>query len=333
VLAHDFPFRVMDSLGMIAPEHYRSDDMQTAYISHPICLKHDMGEHHPECPARMHAIEDQLIASGLFAYLQHHEAPEATREHLLRVHDAAYLDAIVAAAPQQGMVELDGDTTMNPFTYRAALRAAGAVVLGVDLVMAGKTENVFCNIRPPGHHAERARAMGFCIFNNVAVGAAHALAAHGLKRVAIADFDVHHGNGTENIFHDDPRVMLCSTFQHPFYPYCGADSGNAHIINVPLAAGTGSQEFRDAVTDRWLPALEAFEPELLLISAGFDAHWEDDMSMLRLLDADYAWVTERLKLVAEKHCKRRIVSVLEGGYALHALGRSAMAHIKVLSGL
>jgi acetoin utilization deacetylase AcuC-like enzyme len=307
--------------------------MQTAYISHPLCLKHDMGEHHPECPARIHAIEDQLIASGLFGYLQYHEAPEATREQLLRVHDAVYLDAIVAAAPQQGMVELDGDTTMNPFTYQAALRAAGAVVLGVDLVMAGKIENAFCNIRPPGHHAERARAMGFCIFNNVAVGAAHALGAHGLKRVAIADFDVHHGNGTENIFHDDPRVMLCSTFQHPFYPYCGADSGNAHIINVPLVAGAGSEEFRDAVTNRWLPALGAFEPELLLISAGFDAHWEDDMSMLGLVDTDYAWVTEQLKLIADKHCGKRIVSVLEGGYALHALGRSAMAHIKVLSGL
>jgi acetoin utilization deacetylase AcuC-like enzyme len=318
---------------MIAPSHSAIIAMQTAYISHPLCLKHDMGAHHPECPARMHAIEDQLIASGLFGFLQHHEAPEATREQLLRVHTPAYLDAIAAAAPQHGMVELDGDTSMNPFSYPAALRAAGAAVLGVDLVMAGKVENAFCNIRPPGHHAERGRAMGFCIFNNVAVAAAHALAAHGLSRVAIADFDVHHGNGTENIFHDDPRVMLCSTFQHPFYPYCGADSGNAHMINVPLAAGTGSEGFREAVTDRWLPALEDFKPELLLISAGFDAHRDDDMAMLRLTDADYGWVTEQLKKLAYKHCHRRIVSTLEGGYELHALGRSAMAHIKVLSGL
>ncbi|HLP99274.1 MAG TPA: histone deacetylase family protein [Sideroxyarcus sp.] len=307
--------------------------MQTAYITHPLCLKHDMGAHHPECPARIHAIEDQLIASGLLGYLQQHDAPEATREQLLRVHEEAYLDAIIAAAPQQGTVELDGDTTMNPFTYPAALRAAGAAVLGVDLVMAQKVENAFCNIRPPGHHAERGQAMGFCIFNNVAVAAAHALAVHGLSRVAIADFDVHHGNGTEDIFHDDPRVMLCSTFQHPFYPYKGADSGNEHIINVPLAAGAGSEEFREAVTARWLPALEEFKPELLLISAGFDAHREDDMSMMRLVDADYSWVTERLKEVAYKHSQRRIVSTLEGGYELHVLGRCAMAHIKVLSGL
>ncbi len=307
--------------------------MQTAYITHPLCLKHDMGAHHPECPARIHAVEDQLIASGLFSHLQHHQAPEVTREQLLRVHDADYVDAIAAAAPQHGMVALDGDTAMNPFSYPAALRAAGAAILGVDLVMGNGIENAFCNIRPPGHHAERARAMGFCIFNNVAVAAAHALEAHGLSRVAIADFDVHHGNGTEDIFHDDPRVMLCSTFQHPYYPYKGADSGNEHMINVPLPAGTGSDEFREAVTTRWLPALEEFKPELLLISAGFDAHWEDDMAMFKLKDADYKWVTEQLKHVAYKHCHRRIVSVLEGGYELHALGRSAMAHIKVLSGL
>jgi acetoin utilization deacetylase AcuC-like enzyme len=274
---------------MIAPSHSAIIAMQTAYISHPLCLKHDMGAHHPECPARIHAIEDQLIASGLFGFLQHHEAPEATREQLSRVHTPVYLDAIAAAAPQHGMVELDGDTSMNPFSYSAALHAAGAVVMGVDLVMAGKVENAFCNIRPPGHHAERGRAMGFCIFNNVAVAAAHALAAHGLSRVAIADFDVHHGNGSEG--------------------------------------------FREAVTDRWLPALEEFKPELLLISAGFDAHRDDDMAMLRLVDADYGWVTEQLKKLAYKHCHRRIVSTLEGGYELHALGRSAMAHIKVLSGL
>jgi acetoin utilization deacetylase AcuC-like enzyme len=307
--------------------------MQTAYISHPLCLKHDMGTHHPESPARIHAVEDQLIASGLMHYLQHHDAPAATREQLMRVHDAAYIDSIESSVPPQGIVHLDADTALNPFSYQAALRAAGAVVLGVDLVIGKKVENVFCNIRPPGHHAERARAMGFCIFNNVAVGAAHALVHHGLQRVAIADFDVHHGNGTENIFHDDPRVMLCSTFQYPFYPYCGADSGNDHIINVPLAAGTGSEEFRAAVTQHWLPALEAFQPELLLISAGFDAHRDDDMASLKLTEADYAWVTEVLKRIAGKYAHGRIVSALEGGYELHALGRSALAHIKVLSGL
>lgn len=307
--------------------------MQTAYITHPLCLRHDMGGHHPESPARIHAIEDQLIASGLFGYLQHHEAPEATREQLLRVHAPDYMDAIAAASPQQGMVSLDGDTTMNPFTYPAALRAAGAAVMAVDLVMAGQVENAFCNIRPPGHHAERTQAMGFCIFNNVAIAAAHALAVHGLHRVAIADFDVHHGNGTEDIFHDDPRVMLCSTFQHPFYPYCGADSGNDHIINVPLKAGTSGGEFRTAVSEHWLPALERFQPEFLFISAGFDAHRDDEMASMRLVEADYAWVTEELKRIAAKYAQSRIVSVLEGGYELYALGRSATAHIKVLSGL
>jgi acetoin utilization deacetylase AcuC-like enzyme len=307
--------------------------LQTAYITHPLCLKHDMGAYHPESPARIHAIEDQLIASGLFYYLQHHEAPEATREQLMRVHDADYVDLITASAPQHGMLQLDGDTLMNPFSYPAALRAAGAVVMGVDLVMAGKVENAFCNIRPPGHHAERDRAMGFCIFNNVAIGAAHALAHHGLQRVAIADFDVHHGNGTEHIFHDDPRVMLCSTFQHPFYPYAGADSGNEHIINVPLAAGSSGTEFRAAVIQHWLPALERFQPELLLISAGFDAHRDDDMAMLGLTEPDYVWVTEELKRIADRYAQSRIVSVLEGGYELHALARSAQAHIKTLSGL
>jgi acetoin utilization deacetylase AcuC-like enzyme len=307
--------------------------MQTAYISHPLCLRHDMGGHHPESPARIHAIEDQLIASGLLNLLQRHDAPAATREQLMRVHDAAYIASIEASVPSTGLVQLDGDTAMNPFSYQAALRAAGAVVLGVDIVMDQKVENAFCNIRPPGHHAERSRAMGFCIFNNIAVGAAHAIAQYGLKRVAIADFDVHHGNGTEEIFHDDPRVMLCSTFQHPFYPYAGADSGNDHIINVPLSAGTGGEEFRAAVTQHWLPALERFEPELLLVSAGFDAHRDDDMAALRLTEADYGWVTQEIKRIAGKFSHRRIVSALEGGYELHALGRSALAHIKVLSGL
>lgn len=307
--------------------------MQTAYISHPLCLKHDMGIHHPECPARIHAIEDQLIASGLFGYLQHHLAPEATREQLLRVHNADYLDEIAAIAPTEGMVSLDGDTFMNPFTYPAALRAAGAVVMAVDLVMEGRVENAFCNIRPPGHHAERGKAMGFCIFNNIAVGTAHALEKHGLERVAIVDFDVHHGNGTEDIFTTDRRVMLCSTFQHPFYPYSGAESASEYIINVPLKAGSGGPEFRTAVSTHWLPGLERFKPELVMISAGFDAHREDDMSSLGLLEADYAWVTEQVKQVAVRYAKGRIVSALEGGYELHALGRSAAAHIKQLSGL
>jgi acetoin utilization deacetylase AcuC-like enzyme len=307
--------------------------MQTAFITHPACLKHDMGHGHPESPARLKAIDDQLIASGIYSFLQHHEAPRATLEQLARVHAAGYIHAIEAAAPQQGLAALDADTAMNPYTLEAALRAAGAAVLATDLVMAGKVENAFCNVRPPGHHATRNRAMGFCIFNNVAVGVAHAMAQYGLKRVAIADFDVHHGNGTEDIFKDDPRVMLCSTFQHPFYPYCGADSGNDHIINVPLAARTAGEGFRAAVMQAWLPALDAFKPEIVFVSAGFDAHREDEMASLGLVEADYTWVTEQIKAVARQYAQKRIVSTLEGGYALHALGRSATAHIKVLCDL
>lgn len=307
--------------------------MLTAYLTHPFSLKHDMGADHPECPARISAIEDQLIASGLLQFLDHQQAPQATREQLLRVHAQEYVESVFARAPQAGLVYLDGDTAMNPHTLNAALHAAGAAVKAVDMLMAGQAENAFCNVRPPGHHAGRARAAGFCIFNNVAVAVAHALEQYGLERVAIADFDVHHGDGTENIFHDDPRVMLCSTFRHPYYPYCGADSGNEHIINVPLAAGASGEDFRAAVTQHWLPALEGFRPQMLFISAGFDAHREDDMGGLALREADYVWVTEELKKLAARYAGGRIVSVLEGGYALHALGRSAAAHIKVLSGL
>ena len=307
--------------------------MHTAYITHPACLRHDMGDGHPECPERMQAIEDQLIASGLLQFLDRHEAPRATKEELARVHGRDYIETIFKHAPKSGLAYLDADTAMNPHSLEAALRAAGAAVMAVDLVMSGKAENAFCNIRPPGHHAGRDSAAGFCIFNNVAVAVAHALERHGLQRVAIADFDVHHGNGTEDIFHDDARVMLCSTFRHPYYPYCGANSGNDHIINVPLPAGTSGAVFRAAVTERWLPALERFQPQMLFISAGFDAHREDDMGGFGLREADYAWVTEQIKELAARHASGRIVSVLEGGYALHALGRSATAHIKVLGGL
>ena len=307
--------------------------MPTAYLTHPACLKHEMGADHPECPARIHAIEDRLIASGLMPFLAHFDAPVVTREQLLRVHSASYIESLYAKSPAAGLAYLDGDTLMNPYTLDAALHAAGAAVQAVDLLMTGKAENAFCNIRPPGHHAGRDSAAGFCLFNNVAVAAAHALDHYGLERVAIADFDVHHGNGTEAIFHDDPRVMLCSTFRHPYYPYCGDASGNDHIINVPLAAGASGEDFRAAVTQHWLPALNRFAPQLLLISAGFDAHREDDMGGLDLREADYIWVTEQLKALAAVHAGRRIVSVLEGGYALGALGRSAAAHIKVLSGL
>jgi acetoin utilization deacetylase AcuC-like enzyme len=230
-------------------------------------------------------------------------------------------------------VHLDPDTAMNPHSLRAALRAAGAAVLATDLVMRGEAESAFCSVRPPGHHACRARPMGFCIFNNVAVAARHARHAYGVERTAIIDFDVHHGNGTEDIFQNDPHVLMASTFQHPFYPYSGTEDPAPNMVNVPLAAGAGSRQFREAVVESWIPALDAFKPQLVLFSAGFDAHAEDDMAMLRLSDADYAWVTQQVKAVADRYAGGRMVSMLEGGYALSALGRSVVQHLRVMAGL
>lgn len=292
-----------------------------------------MGHGHPESPDRLRAIEDRLHAAHLFDHLAHFQAPPVLRSQLARVHTAAYLDFIEASSPAQGLHALDADTLMSPHSLTAAYHAAGGAVMAVDRVMSGEVDNAFVACRPPGHHATRDRAMGFCIFNNVAVAAAHALAAHGLARVAVVDFDVHHGNGTEDIFRDDPRVMLCSTFQHPYYPYSGADTGNDHIVNVPLPAGTGGQRYREVFRAAILPRLEDFRPEMLFVSAGFDAHREDDMARFGLVEADYAWITERLMEVARRHAGGRIVSVLEGGYDLSALGRSVAAHIKVLAGL
>ena len=306
--------------------------MQTAYLTHPDCLKHEMDKGHPESPLRIKAIEEELIAEGLMPLLACHEAPEATMEQLMRVHDEAYVESVFASSPKSGLVYLDPDTAMNPHTLKAALHAAGAAVHAVDLVMEKRAENAFCNIRPPGHHAGKGNAAGFCIFNNVAIAAKHAMEVHGLQRVAIADFDVHHGNGTEDIFRDDPRVMLCSTFRHPYYPYAGAKSGSDHMINVPLPAGTSGASFRSAVETFWLPALERFKPDFMLISAGFDAHIEDEMGGFALHDADYGWVTQQIMRIAEKHADRRIVSVLEGGYALSALARSAAQHVRMLGG-
>ena len=292
-----------------------------------------MGAGHPESPARLQAINDQLLASGLGNFLLHVDAPLASRGQLERVHDPRYVNAIERASPRHGSIHLDPDTAMNPHTLNAALRAAGAAVRATDMVIGSEAENAFCSVRPPGHHAERARAMGFCIFNNVAVAAAHALEHHQLARVAIADFDVHHGNGTENIFCDDARVLMVSTFQHPFYPYSGIAGRSERMVNIPLAAGSGGREFREAVVTHWLPALERFEPEMVFISAGFDAHRDDDMAMLQLVDADYVWVTQQMKALADRYARGRIVSLLEGGYELHALGRCVVAHLRVLSGL
>ena len=305
----------------------------TAFITHRDCWQHDMGAHHPECPDRLGAINDRLIASGLDVYLEFHDAPLAQVDQLLRVHPRAYIDRMHSRSPAHGIVHLDPDTAMSPGTLRAALRSAGAGCFATDLVMRGEAHNAFCAIRPPGHHAERAKAMGFCFFNNIAVAARHAIEAWGVSRVAIIDFDVHHGNGTEEIFSDDPRILMVGIFQHPFYPYCGTENPASNMCNVPLPAGTRGDEFRQVVSDIWLPRLREFRPEMIFISAGFDAHYEDDMASLALVEADYAWVTEQIKELAGEFAKGRIVSLLEGGYALSALARSVVAHIKVLADL
>ncbi len=290
-----------------------------------------MGPYHPESPQRLIAIEQQLHDSELMTRLERYVAPLATTEQLSRVHTPEYIESIKMAAPSTGLAALDGDTAMNPYTLNAAFRAAGAVVLAVDLVMKQQIDNAFCAVRPPGHHAESGRAMGFCVFNNIAVGVAHALCQYDLQRIAILDFDVHHGNGTEEIFNNHPRVMLCSTFQHPYYPYCGADSVTERMINVPLSRGSNGDVFRQAVTDHWLPALDRFKANMIFVSAGFDAHRDDDMAQLQLTDEDYIWITQTIRSIANRHAHDRIVSVLEGGYELKSLARCVAAHIQILN--
>ncbi len=274
--------------------------MTIAYISHYKCQLHDMGAGHPEQPARLTAINDRLIATGLDAVLRQYDALPAQREQLLRAHDRSYVDSVFRRSPASGRVQLDADTSMNPHSLDAALLAAGAAVQGVDMLMAGEIDRVFCGVRPPGHHAEHNRAMGFCLFNNVAVAAYHALETHALQRVAIVDFDVHHGNGTEDIVAGDERILFCSSFQHPFYPHSGADCKAANVVNCPLPAGTGSEAFQRAVTEHWLPRLNEFAPQLVIVSAGFDAHRADPPADFSLVDEEFAWVTRRLCEQAER---------------------------------
>jgi len=294
---------------------------EVVWITHPDCLRHEIDPVHPESPRRLRAIHDRLVAAGVDGLMAHESAPLATREQLLRVHDTAYVDALLAMGGTQGPVHIDADTAVGPHTLPAALRAAGASVLGVDLVLDGEARLAFCAVRPPGHHAERARAMGFCFFNNVAVGAAHAL-ARGLSRVVILDFDVHYGNGTADIFRADPRVTLLSTYQHPLYPGWSGAPDAPNLIDVPLAAQSGSTAFRAAVANQWLPVLERVRPELILVSAGFDAHVDDPLGDLRLRAEDFAWVGGVIHEVANECCDGRVVATLEGGYDLHALARS-----------
>ncbi len=309
--------------------------MNTAFYSHPACRQHDMGPGHPECPARLDAIGDHLRATGLDVALDFREAPEASAEQIGRAHSAGYVSQITdllqqvreAGAPRH----LDPDTVACPQTLAAALRAAGAAVAATDDVLAGRAARAFCAVRPPGHHATRDEAMGFCFFNNVAVAARHALDVHGLERVAIVDFDVHHGNGTEDIIAGDERMLMVSFFQHPLYPHSGAVPKGTNMVNVPLPPYTRGPAMRQAVEQQWLPALEVFKPQMLFISAGFDAHREDDLGQMGLVEADYEWITRQLVAVAERHARGRIVSCLEGGYNLGALARSVAAHLRVLA--
>lgn len=309
--------------------------MRTAFIFHPDCLLHEMASYHPECPARLSVINDELLACGLMRAMERiepHDIPLASMEQLERVHSPEYLASLAAKVPSTGIVHLDPDTSMNRYSWNAALRAAGAVVMATDLVIGGRMTNAFCSVRPPGHHAERSRAMGFCLINNVAAGVAHALEAHALERVAVVDFDVHHGNGTEDIFRNDERVMMVSIFQHPFYPYSGISGRSERMVNIPLATDSGGEVFRSAVNRFWLPSLEKFKPQMLFISAGFDAHRDDDLASLNLVEEDYAWVTRQIMQVASIWAGDRIVSTLEGGYDLKALGRSVAAHVEALCG-
>ncbi|WP_255873911.1 histone deacetylase family protein [Microbulbifer elongatus] len=302
------------------------------FFSDPACSRHDMGEDHPECPARLDAIQDQLLSSGMEYVLRFFDAPQATRAQLERVHTPEYVASLFERAPSEGIEVLDEDTRMTPHTLAAALHAAGSGIDAVDRVIAGEINAAFCAVRPPGHHAERDKAMGFCLFNNIAIAAAHVRAQHGLERVAILDFDVHHGNGTEDFVAGREGYLLCSSFQSPYYPFSGTGDLPDNIVNSPLEAGAGGDALRQVVTTQWLPALEKFQPQMLFISAGFDGHIEDAMAQLRFKEEDYLWVTERLREYADKNCEGRIVSALEGGYALSALGRSVVTHLKGLIG-
>jgi acetoin utilization deacetylase AcuC-like enzyme len=311
--------------------------MSTAFYSHPDCRRHDMGHGHPECPERLDAIHDHLISSGIDIALDQREAPLARIESLSLAHESGYvleLQALLQAVEADGgRRAMDPDTSANAGTWQAALRAAGAAVAATDAVIAGEVANAFCAIRPPGHHATRRETMGFCFFNNVAVAARHALDVRGLERVAVVDFDVHHGNGTEDIVAGDERILMCSFFQHPLYPYSGAVPKGTNMVNLPVPPYTRGPLVRELIETHWLPRLEEFRPQMLFVSAGFDAHREDELGQMGLIEADYAWITEQLMAVAGRHGQGRIVSCLEGGYALGALGRSVVAHVRTLAGV
>ena len=313
---------------------------KTGYYSHSLFRKHEMGPGHPECPQRLSAIEDRLLISGVFDALERIDAPQATWEDIELAHDRMYVASLrglterLLEEQQAGgpdYAQIDTDTSINAFTFAAARHSAGAALAATDAVLSGELENAFCAIRPPGHHACRDKAMGFCFFNNVAIAALHAVNRRNLERVAVIDFDVHHGNGTENILAGDDRVLMVSFFQHPFYPYSGDKEPASNMLNVPMPAYTKGMEVREMIEMMWLPRLEAFKPEMIFISAGFDAHREDDMGQMGLTENDYTWITEKIKDVARRFSKGRIVSCLEGGYMMSPLARSVEAHLRVLA--
>jgi len=306
--------------------------MTTLLLDHPTCELHDMGRFHPECPSRLAAIRRAVDATDWQGRLRREHAPALAMEQLYRVHPKAHVDALLALSPADGMASIDGDTLLNAHSIAAALHAAGSGCLAVDRVIDGNVRNAFCAVRPPGHHAETAIAMGFCLFNNIAVAAEHAL-ARGAQRVAILDFDVHHGNGTVEIFRQRPEVMVCSSFQHPFYPGRYDTVKAPNIVLTPLQAGTGGDEFRRRVERDWVAALQAHRPDMVLVSAGFDAHRDDPLGGLALIDDDYAWLTALIVDQADDLCDGRLVSRLEGGYDLGALARCVTLHLKVLCGL
>ncbi|AVJ56938.1 deacetylase [Idiomarina sp. OT37-5b] len=306
--------------------------MSITLFSHKDCALHNPDPHHPECPARLDAINDQIIRSGLDFVIVREQATASGLAPIYQVHDRAYVDDLFAKVPADGHIWLDPDTPMTSQTLTSALMAVGANINAVDHVMSRTNHQAFCAVRPPGHHATRNQAMGFCVFNNIAIAARYAIDHYGLERVAIVDFDVHHGNGTEDIFEHDPRVLFCSSFQQQLYPFVDENHNNEHILSIGLPPGCKNYEWREAVYQRWFPKIDAFKPQLILISAGFDGHIEDEMSQFLLKEDDYYWVTEQLKRLADKHCQGRIVSTLEGGYALSALGRSVVAHLKGMLG-
>ena len=305
---------------------------RAAYITHAVCLKHEMGDWHPECPRRLTAIEDRLLAKGLLNLCDRFDAPAATDEQLERVHDRDYLAELASMAPLDGYSEIDPDTWMNPHTLAAARHAAGATALAAQLVVQGGYKRVFCNVRPPGHHAGRRRAMGFCFYNNAAVAVAQARAL-GIERVALIDFDVHHGNGSEEILQHDPSVFMLSTYQSGIFPFRGDEPAADNMCHCPLLRYSCGDALREAVESNWLPRLNAFAPQLMVLSAGFDAHRNDELAQLGWVEQDYAWLSKQLVALAERHCEGRVISVLEGGYHLDALAASVEQHMRALLGV